>query len=63
MQTMFSPALVACIAQGRAPLSYELDDLANTVQHQSFGARPAQTARLLAQLAADIAFNGVRTFV
>jgi len=62
MQSMFSPALVACIAEGRAPQSRELDDLVAEMQHQAFGGRPVQTAKRLAHIAAHVAFNGVRVF-
>ena len=62
MERMFPRALVACIAEGRSPHLAEFNDLSATVVRQAFSGRPGGCAKKLADVVADIAFHGRRTF-
>jgi len=61
MERMFPRALVACIAEGRSPQLNEFEDLAATVLRQAFKGC-ATNGKRLAEVVADIAFHGRRTF-
>jgi len=62
VQRVFPRPLIACIAEGRSPHLNEFDDLATRIVRESFANIASGKAKRLADLIADAAFHGRRTF-
>jgi len=62
MERIFPHALIACIATGRSPQLADFEHLADEIRGQAFAGLALEKAKHLAEIVADIAFHGRRTF-
>ncbi len=57
---MFSPALLACISEGRKPDTSEIEDVTAQILQEAFGNDPARLERDISARLAEAALCGRR---